>query len=133
MPIQLCGRNAQYGLLHHDCPELQSQLKLLKGFEKKLDVGRMRMHPYLQKPWRSKNRKRLMGTLGLSLMFGGAFSYFTMQVFFLQMWEAALCGGALSFILFLIANFCVCVKASRVQDLNSTIAEVSADYANEFE
>ena len=48
-----------------------------KGFEKKLDVGRMRMHPYLQRPWKSKNRKRLMGTLGLSLMFGGGLSYFT--------------------------------------------------------
>jgi len=74
-----------------------------------------------------------MAAFGLSLMFGGGFSYFTMQVLLLELWEAALCGAALSLVLFLIANFCVCFKASRVQDLNQTIAEVSADYVNEIE
>lgn len=78
----------------------------------------MRMHPYLNKPWKTKTKKRLLSSFALALIIGGGFSYFLMQVVFLDLTAAALSGAALSLAIFLISNFCVCFKASHVQDLN---------------
>ena len=93
----------------------------------------MRMHPYLSKPWRSKSRRRILASFSLSLIIGGGFSYFLMQVLLLELTEAVLCGAALCLAIFLISNFCVCFKASHVQDLNKTIANVAEDYVDEVD
>mmetsp|Transcript_44955 Transcript_44955/g.59657 ORF Transcript_44955/g.59657 Transcript_44955/m.59657 type:complete len:104 (+) Transcript_44955:224-535(+) len=96
-------------------------------------MGRMRMHPYVRKPWQAKSRKRLLASFSLSLIIGGGFSYFLMQVLFLELSGAALCGVALSMTIFLISNCCACFKASHVQDLNKTIASVATDFVHEVD
>ena len=52
------ARQRNYLQLLERNPELEALLKQLRGFEKELDLARMRMHPYLQKPWKSRSRKR---------------------------------------------------------------------------
>lgn len=91
------------------------------------------MHPYLRKPWQTKSRKRKLASISLSLIIGGGFSYFLMQVLVFELRDAALCGAALSLVIFMISNFCVCFKASHVQDLNKTIASVATDFVHEMD
>ena len=98
-----------------------------------LDEGRMRMNPYLRKPWKTKSRRRQTATFSLCLIVGGGFSYFLIQVILLEVIHAALCGGSLALLLFLMANCCVYFKMSRVQALNETIADVSQNYVREME
>ena len=74
-----------------------------------------------------------MAKLSLCLIFGSGLSYFLMQVLKMGWLEAVLCGGALFLVLFLMVNFCVCFKASRVQALNETISEVSQNFAREID
>ena len=107
-------RQHNYVSLLRNNPELEALLKQLRGFEKELDVARMRMHPYLSKPWKSKSRKRQMATLTFCLTIGGGLSYFLMQILKVELLIAALCGAALCLVLLLMATFCVCFKASRV-------------------
>lgn len=56
-----------------------------------------------------------------------------MQVVLLELTEAALLGSALTLIIFLIWNCCGCFKASHVQDLNKTIANVASDFVEEVD
>ena len=56
-----------------------------------------------------------------------------MQVVFLGLTEAAICGAALSLCLFLIANCCKRFNASHVQELNHAIASVSNEFAREVD
>ena len=91
------------------------------------------MNPYLQKPWKSKSRKRQMATLAICLSIGGGLSYFLMHFVKMELLVAALCGAALCLVLFLMATFCVCFKASRVQALNETIAEVAQNFVREVD
>ena len=72
------------------------------------------MNPYLKKPWKTKSRRRLMATFSLCLIIGGGLSYFLIQMMNLDVLEAALCGGALALLLFLMTNCCVYFKMSRV-------------------
>ena len=132
MPSPLI-RNRDYSQLLRKHPDLELQLQLLRSFEKELDQGRMRMHPYILKPWRTNSKRRLMAKLSLCLIFGSGLSYFLMQVLKMGWLEAVLCGGALFLVLFLMVNFCVCFKASRVQALNETISEVSQNFAREID
>ena len=72
------SRQQNYMRLLERNPDLEALLKQLRAFEKQLDVARMRMHPYLQKPWKSKSRKRQMATVAICLAIGGGLSYFLM-------------------------------------------------------
>ena len=74
-----------------------------------------------------------MATMAICLAIGGGLSYFLMTVLKTQLVIAALCGAALFLILFLLANFCSCFKASRVQALNETIADVSHNFVREID
>ena len=85
----------------------------------------MRMHPYLKKPWRTKSKKRLMATFTIHLIVASGFSFFLISGLEFEFLEAALIGAGLFLILFLMANFCVWFKASRVQALNETISIVA--------
>ena len=85
----------------------------------------MRMHPYLKKPWRTKSKKRLMATFTIHLIVASGFSFFLISGLEFELLEAALIGAGLFLILFLMANFCVWFKASRVQALNETISIVA--------
>ena len=85
----------------------------------------MRMHPYLKKPWRTKSKKRLMATFTIHLIIASGFSYFLIEGVKFELLEAALIGAGLFLVLFLMANFCVWFKASRVQALNETISIVA--------
>ena len=51
----------------------------------------------------------------------------------MELAEAALSGAALCLVLFLLANFCVCFKASRVQALNEAISDVSQNFVREVD
>ena len=114
-------------------PDLSMHLKMMRNFEKKLDLGRSKMLPYMNKPWSSKSNKRRFASFSLCAIFGSGFSYFLMQVPKWKSRDAILCGAALTLILFLIFNFCVCIRASRVQDLNNTISEVAQDLVREVD
>ena len=51
----------------------------------------------------------------------------------MQVRDAILLGVALGLVIFLVANFCSCFNASRVEELNSTIADVANDYEKEVQ
>ena len=74
-----------------------------------------------------------MATVAICLAIGGGLSYFLMQVVKMELAEAALSGAALCLVLFLLANFCVCFKASRVQALNEAISDVSQNFVREVD
>ena len=74
-----------------------------------------------------------MTSFAFSLIFGGGLSYFLIQVALLSLRDAALGGAGLFLVLFLIANCCVWFKASRVQALNETIANVASNFIREID
>ena len=55
-----------------------------------------------------------MATVAICLAIGGGLSYFCLTVIKMQLAYAALSGAFLFLVLFLMANFCSCFKASRV-------------------
>ena len=74
-----------------------------------------------------------MATVAICLSVGAGLSYFLMQVVKMGLRDAALCGAALILVIFLMANFCVCFKTSRVQALNETIADVAQNFVREVD
>ena len=74
-----------------------------------------------------------MATVAICLAIGGGLSYFLQSVPEMELGYATLSGAFLFLVLFLLANFCSCFKASRVQALNETIAEVSQNFVREIE
>lgn len=74
-----------------------------------------------------------MATVAICLAIGGGLSYFLQSVMQMKLAYATLSGAFLFLVLFLMANFCSCFKASRVQALNETIAEVSQNFVREIE
>ena len=94
----------------------------------------MRMNPYLRKPWKSKNKTRLIADFSLALIIGGGLSYFLITMVMPDdILGAAFSGAALFLVIFGVMNFCVCIRASRVQALNETIEDVSKDFVREVD
>ena len=74
-----------------------------------------------------------MATFSLACIFGAGFSYFLMQACHVALKEAALSGAALLLAVFLITNYCICFKASHVQELNKTIEDSASDFTREID